>query len=79
MLRSLVGARSRYRAPGLSKAAPLIEPGRPDASVLVARMRSRNPQVQMPPLGTQLTDAEALALIERWISELPTTRKEQTP
>lgn len=79
VLRSLVGARSRYRAPGLSKAAPLIDPGRPDASVLVARMRSRNPQVQMPPIGTQLTDAKALALIERWISDLPTTRKEQTP
>lgn len=78
VLRSLVGGRSRYRAPGLSKAAPLIDPGRPAASVLVARMRSRNPQVQMPPLGTQLTDAAALALIERWISELPTNRKEQT-
>ena len=29
---------------------------------------------QMPPLGTQLPDAEALALLERWIGdELPTT------
>jgi len=79
VLRSLVGARSRYRAPGLPKAAPLVDPGHPDASVLVARMQSRHPQVQMPPLGTQIADVEALALVERWISELPTTRKEQKP
>jgi hypothetical protein len=30
-------------------------------------MRSRHPHVQMPPLGTQLPDAEGLALVETWI------------
>jgi hypothetical protein len=43
--------------------------GHPDASVVVQRMASRNPLVQMPPLGTQLVDEEALALIKRWIAE----------
>ncbi len=76
VLRSLIGARSRYRAPGLAADAPLIEPGRPEASVLVARMRSRNPQMQMPPLGTQVTDAAALDVIERWIVQLKPHRKE---
>ena len=32
-------------------------------------MSSRNPQKQMPPIGTQLIDAGALALIERWIAQ----------
>ncbi len=79
VLRTLVGARSRYRVPGLPASAPLIEPGHPDASVLPARMRSRNPVGQMPPLGTQIPDAEALAVIERWIHNLPSTRKEIQP
>ena len=78
-LRTLVGARSRYRAPGLDASTPLIEPGRSEASVLPARMRSRNPQVQMPPLGTQIPDAEALALIERWITQKSPTAKELKP
>lgn len=79
VLRSLIGARGRYRAPGLAANAPLIEPGRPDASVLVARMRSRNPQAQMPPLGTQITDAHALDVIERWIVQLQPHRQESRP
>jgi hypothetical protein len=79
VLGSLVGARSRYRAPGLPAAAPLIDPGRPEASVLVARMRSRNPQMQMPPLGTRVADAEALDVIERWIVQLKPHRQESRP
>jgi len=71
--RSLMGARSRYRMAG---AHAVIEPGRPEESVLVARMRSRNPQSQMPPLGTQVADQEALELIERWIRSQPQPAKE---
>ncbi len=79
VLSSLIDARSRFRGHGLSEDAPLIAPGRPDASVLVARIRSRNPQTQMPPLGTQLPDAEAIALIERWIAERSHTPQESKP
>ena len=85
VLRSAIGAASRFRAPGLPAGAHLVEPGRPDASVLAARMRSRNPNMQMPPLGTHLPDDEGLALIERWIRaysdprhDLP-SRKEPKP
>jgi hypothetical protein len=42
--------------------------GVPDKSVLVARMGSRHPVLQMPPLGTRLVDEEALQLIRRWIA-----------
>jgi hypothetical protein len=79
VMRSLDGARSRYRAPGMPASAPSIDAGRPEASVLLARMRSRDPRVQMPPLGTQLADTDALALVERWIHDRPQTRKEPHP
>jgi hypothetical protein len=67
VLRSLVGASSRFRAPGTQHAMQLVTPGASQASVLALRMRSRDPRVQMPPLGTDVPDTEALALIERWI------------
>jgi len=69
VLHSLIDGRVRFRGHGLGNDAPLIAPGNPQASVVVARMRSRNPSTQMPPIGTQAPDVEALALIERWIAE----------
>ena len=33
------------------------------------RIGSRYPALQMPPLGTELVDEEAVALIHRWIAE----------
>jgi hypothetical protein len=69
VLRSMINARSRFRGHGLASDAPLVAPGEAERSVLLARMRSRNPNTQMPPLGTQLIDADAVALIERWIDE----------
>jgi hypothetical protein len=48
-------------------------------SRFLARVSSRDPQRQMPPLGTRLIDLEALALIERWISEKSSTTEESKP
>jgi hypothetical protein len=67
VVRSLVGASSRFRPAGTKQTAQLVAPGAAHASVLTLRMRSRDPRVQMPPLGTEVPDSEALALIERWI------------
>jgi hypothetical protein len=47
-----------------------IEPGRPGLSALAQRIASRNPSLQMPPLGTELVDAEAVEEINRWIAEM---------
>jgi hypothetical protein len=47
-----------------------IEPGHPERSGLAQRMGSRYPAMQMPPLGTELVDEEAVSLLRRWISEL---------
>lgn len=79
VLRSLIGASSRFRLPGTQGAAqPIIAPGNSHASVLSIRVRSRDPRVQMPPLGTAIPDTESLALIERWINhDLQPTRETQ--
>lgn len=68
--RSLVDAASRFRPHGGAQTpSRLVVPGRSDASVLSLRMRSRDPRVQMPPLGTALADGQAVELIERWIDQ----------
>jgi hypothetical protein len=69
--RSIVDVPSQFRAQGAPRDADRVEPGRLDASVLAMRMGSRDPLQQMPPLGTQAVDAEALSLIARWIETLP--------
>ncbi|HVK72502.1 MAG TPA: hypothetical protein VM734_04255 [Kofleriaceae bacterium] len=47
-----------------------ITPGAPAQSVLLARIASRSPALQMPPIGTGVVDAEAVALITAWIEQL---------
>jgi len=75
VLRSL-GRASRFRTPGVKHAPQAVVPGSAQTSVLPLRMRSRDPRVQMPPLGTDIADSEALALIERWIDHsLPSTKE----
>ena len=51
-----------------------VEPGKPEHSVLFRRMGARDPLDQMPPLGTEKPDGEALALVERWIHSLADRR-----
>jgi hypothetical protein len=80
VLKSSVGAIARMRLPGSAEAWQRIAPGRPEASLLLLRMRSRHAALQMPPLGTTTTDDEGLALVERWITEdLQPTTPESTP
>ncbi len=76
VLRSLLDTPSRFRAPGLAPDARVIAPGRPEASTLLWRMRSTNPQTRMPPLGAQALDHEALALMQRWITERSSNSQE---
>jgi hypothetical protein len=56
-------------APGQPGEAVLrIEPGQPERSGIVVRMASRYAALQMPPLGTELADEQALELLRRWIA-----------
>lgn len=48
-----------------------IKPGEPDASIMVFRMESEDPGVRMPELGKQLVHKEGVALIRKWIAEMP--------
>ena len=64
-----VGQASFHSVPG-AEAPQALCPGDPARSAVLYRMASRSPSSQMPPLGTVLPDAEALALLKRWIAEL---------
>jgi uncharacterized repeat protein (TIGR03806 family) len=47
-----------------------IVPGAPDQSILICRMKSREGQIQMPPLATHLADDKGVALISEFIASL---------
>jgi uncharacterized repeat protein (TIGR03806 family) len=47
-----------------------IVPGQPDASILVFRIESVEPEIRMPELGRNLVHAEGVALIREWISSM---------
>jgi hypothetical protein len=70
-VRTTVGRSSRAALPS-DPAAPRVRivPGQPEASVLLGRVSSRDPNHQMPPLGTRVVDREAVALLTRWISTI---------
>jgi mono/diheme cytochrome c family protein len=77
-----LGRESRWRLPGAQGLPSLrVVPGDPRHSVLFRRAASRNPLVQMPPLGTNLVDAEGVALLESWIRDdlAPATVREPLP
>jgi hypothetical protein len=60
----------KKRAPGLpADAIVRIAPQHPDRSALLKRIASRYPPLQMPPLGTELVDRQAVELLSRWIAE----------
>lgn len=47
-----------------------IDPGHPERSILLHRMRSTDPGVMMPETGRQLVDDRGAALIEEWIAHM---------
>ena len=68
VMRLLVESESRYRSRGAADTR-LVVPGDAAAGTLMARIRSRDPRIQMPPLGSAKADLEAIALIEHWIEQ----------
>lgn len=47
-----------------------IEPGKPEASILLHRMESTDPGVMMPELGRSQADPAAVALVREWIRNM---------
>jgi mono/diheme cytochrome c family protein len=74
--RGLAGQRTRWQVPGVSDGeSVLVDPGAPDLSALLVRMRSRAPSSQMPPLGTVVRDQAAVDALTRWIAGQTVGRK----
>jgi uncharacterized repeat protein (TIGR03806 family) len=48
-----------------------IQPGNPDASILLFRMKSEDPGVMMPELGRMIKHEEGIKLISDWIDSMP--------
>jgi hypothetical protein len=71
----LIGRRTVWQVPGVAEGASvLIDPSAPDTSAMLARMRSRSPSSQMPPLGTVLRDQVAVDALTAWVRrDLATT------
>jgi hypothetical protein len=68
-LRTAVGRPSDFAVPGEAPGrSERIRPGEPERSALALRLASRNAVRQMPPLGTQLVDEEAVHLVQQWIA-----------
>ena len=69
--RTGVGLDSYIAAPEDSHVAlPLIAPGNPERSALIARDSDRGTAMQMPPLATHVVNPAGLELTRRWISGL---------
>jgi mono/diheme cytochrome c family protein len=72
------GRASHFYVPGSpDEKSQRVRRGDPDLSAIAVRMSSRRPAQQMPPLGTQLVDEEAVRLVRRWIAEDLGARGEQ--
>ena len=49
----------------------IIEPGKPERSILVTRMKSTDPGIAMPELGRATAHEEGIALLNEWIAAMP--------
>nr|WP_244662610.1 hypothetical protein [Sandaracinus sp.] len=75
-LTTTINRTSGFALPGAPHApARRVDPGHPEASVVLARMSARDPLTQMPPIGTHVVDGEAVRLVADWIRELPPSRQ----
>jgi hypothetical protein len=49
-----------------------LVPGKPEESILVARMESTRPKEMMPQIGRSVVHEEGLALVRDWVRSLST-------
>ena len=70
-LATTAGKRGHWVVPEAQEASRIINPGHPESSALVRRVKSRRPSSQMPPLGTVLIDRQAVDLLTSWVQSNP--------
>ena len=66
-LATTIGKRGHWIVPEAEEQSRIINPGHPESSALVRRMKSRSPISQMPPIGTVVADRQAVDLITSWV------------
>jgi cytochrome c553 len=66
-LATTVGKRGHWVVPEAQEASRLINPGHPESSAIVRRVKSRRPSSQMPPLGSVVVDKRAVDLLTSWV------------
>lgn len=64
--------RGLFRGGGFAAGMRIIAPGRPAASMLLARMRTLDPLYRMPRLGSRRVDEMAVTVLREWIASLAT-------
>jgi hypothetical protein len=70
-LATTVGKRGHWVVPEHQDASRLINPGHPESSALVRRVKSRRPSSQMPPIGSVVADRQAVDLLTAWVRANP--------
>jgi uncharacterized repeat protein (TIGR03806 family) len=69
-----IGKRPVAAGRGSGGRAFAIQPGDPDASILIYRMESVDPGVAMPELGRATVHAEGVKLLRDWIESMPKSK-----
>ena len=69
-LATTVGKRGHWVVPEAQEASRLINPGHPESSAIIRRVKSRRPSSQMPPLGSVVVDKRGLDLLTSWVSTM---------
>lgn len=78
--RTFINRPTRWQIPGQPDGSTvLVRPGAPELSALLARLRSRAPSSQMPPLGTIVRDDAAVEAIEAWVRGMAATHTDTVP
>ena len=70
-LATTAGKRGHWVVPEAEEASRIINPGHPESSALIRRVKSRRPASQMPPLGSVLVDKQAVDLLTSWVQSSP--------
>jgi cytochrome c553 len=60
--------RGHWVVPESPEQSRMINPGQPEASAIIRRVKSRRPISQMPPLGTVIADRAAVGLLTAWVN-----------
>lgn len=67
-LATTAGKRGHWVVPEAPDASRVINPGHPESSAVVRRVKSRRPSSQMPPLGSVVVDQAGVDLLTKWIA-----------